>query len=73
LQPAAAAAPPERARGAYFGEPHGWLPTPVIARRALTTRRMGPLIIEEYDATTVVPPGTAASLDAGGNIVIDLP
>jgi N-methylhydantoinase A len=31
----------------------------------------GPLIIEEYDATTVVPPGWRAALDAGGNIMID--
>jgi N-methylhydantoinase A len=29
-------------------------------------------MVEEYDATCVVPPGATASLDAGGNIVIDL-
>jgi len=73
LLPATAAAPSQRARRAYFGEPHGWMSTPVVARRELTTRRMGPLIVEEYDATSVVPPGTAASLDADGSIVIDLP
>jgi N-methylhydantoinase A len=32
----------------------------------------GPVIIEEYDATTVIPPGWRASLDAGGNIMIEL-
>jgi len=30
------------------------------------------VIIEEYDATCVVPPGARAELDAGGNIVIEL-
>jgi N-methylhydantoinase A len=33
----------------------------------------GPCIVEEYDATCVIPPGARASLDAHGNIVIDLP
>ena len=30
--------------------------------------RQGPLIIEEYDTTVVVPPGWAARLDLRGNI-----
>jgi N-methylhydantoinase A len=30
------------------------------------------LIIEDYDATCVVPPGAKAELDAGGNILIEL-
>jgi N-methylhydantoinase A len=33
----------------------------------------GPLIIEEYDATTVVPPGWQARLDSWGNIVVEIP
>jgi N-methylhydantoinase A len=37
------------------------------------TPREGPCIVEEYDATCVIPPGARASLDAHGNIVIDLP
>jgi len=42
------------------------------ARQMLTGRPCdGPLIIEEYDATTVIPPGWRASLDAGANIMID--
>ena len=32
----------------------------------------GPAIVEEYDATCVIPPGARAELDAGGNIVIEL-
>jgi N-methylhydantoinase A len=33
---------------------------------------MGPCIVEEYDATCIVPPGATASLDRFGNIAIDL-
>jgi N-methylhydantoinase A len=31
----------------------------------------GPLILEEFDTTIVVPPGWRASLDAFGNIMLD--
>jgi len=34
--------------------------------------RVGPLIVEEYDATCLIPPGAHAELDATGNIVIEL-
>ena len=47
----------ERAR-AYFGREHGTLATPVLARADLGARpRPGPLLVDEYDATTLVPPG----------------
>ncbi len=59
------------AREAYFGASHGVLRTPVIARQDLdATPRLGPLLVDEYDATTLVPPGGSAHLDAHGNIVI---
>jgi N-methylhydantoinase A len=32
--------------------------------------RQGPLLIDEYDATTLVPPGCSAELDQFGNILI---
>ena len=58
-------------RRAYFGPAHGTLATPVIARAQLgTAPRPGPLLVDEYDATTLVPPGCAARLDTHGNIVI---
>src|SRR5258705_188335 len=58
-------------RRAYFGPAHGAIATPVITRAALdATARPGPLLLDEYDATTLVPPGCAARLDAHGNIVI---
>ena len=60
-------------RQAYFGPQTGWLPTPVVARSALSaTARPGPLIVEEYDATCLVPPNARATLDPRGNIMIEL-
>ena len=65
-----AAPPPRRA---YFGERAGWLETPVLRRRELSPAgRRGPLIVEEYDATCVVPPGARAALDERNNIMIEL-
>ena len=60
-----------KSRKAYFGD-HGWLDTPVLSRADLVNGRAGPLIIEEYDSTCVVPPGAHAECDAAGNIVITL-
>jgi N-methylhydantoinase A len=58
-------------RPAYFGRAHGVLETPVIDREQLTTSALGgPLIVEEYDATTVVPPLWTARLDSHGNILL---
>jgi len=62
------------ARKVYFGRAAGFIDTPVIARGALDeTWCPGPLIIEEYDATCVVPHDARARLDALGNIEIELP
>jgi N-methylhydantoinase A len=63
---------PPPPRPAWFGAQHGWVETPILRRSDLALARVGPLIIEEYDATCVIPPGAKASLDAGGNIVIEL-
>jgi len=60
------------ARRAYFGPDLGWRDTPIIDRADLANPREGPCIVEEYDATCVVPPGARAGLDAHGNIVIEL-
>ncbi|MBI3373345.1 MAG: hydantoinase/oxoprolinase family protein [Betaproteobacteria bacterium] len=59
-------------RPAYFGADIGWLETPVLRRSDLSTPRAGPLIIEEYDATCVIPPQARAGLDPGGDIVIEI-
>ncbi|ETW95697.1 MAG: hypothetical protein ETSY1_29560 [Candidatus Entotheonella factor] len=60
-------------RRAYFGPEQGWLSTPVMGRQALADGPVyGPLIVEEYDATTVIPPGCVASLDNWSNMVIEI-
>src|SRR5262249_15881285 len=62
---------PPPPRQAYFGAQYGWLRTPVMRRGALAVPLAGPVIVEEYDATCVIPPGWRASLDAGENILIE--
>jgi N-methylhydantoinase A len=64
--------PPPPPRPAWFGAAHGWLNTPVLRRSDLIGGRTGPLIVEEYDATCLVPPATHAELDEAGNMVIEL-
>jgi N-methylhydantoinase A len=61
------------ARRVFYGPDLGWRETPILDRPDLATPREGPCIVEEYDATCVVPPGARAALDANGNIVIELP
>jgi N-methylhydantoinase A len=76
---AAARLPPDIAianprRRAYFGPGSttswGWLDARVVNRSALAMAHAGPCIIEEYDATCLVPPGWNARLDWYGNIVM---
>jgi N-methylhydantoinase A len=57
-------------RAAHFGTTYGLIETPVITRSALQTTTRGPLLIDEYDSTIVVPPDMQASLDAQGNVVV---
>ena len=63
----------ERERDVHFAE-HAWVRTRVVDRAALEggDRLEGPCVVEELDATIVLPPGTSAEIDAVGNIVIDL-
>ncbi len=59
-------------RRVYFGATDGWQETPILRRPDLSNPVDGPAIVEEYDATCVVPPRAQARLDVYGNIVIDL-
>ena len=64
---------PAGSRSAYFGPAVGFIETPVLDRPALSRVPVkGPLIVEEYDATTVVPPGWRAHRDEAGNIVLEM-
>ena len=61
--------PAAKSRMAYFGDPPQPIETPVLSRFSLTsTPQEGPLLIDEYDATTVVAPGYKAWLDKRGSI-----
>ncbi len=60
-------------RDLYF-EGEGWLESPVIRRSDLDPgdRITGPAVIEEFNSTTLLPPGLTGEVDATGNILIDL-
>ncbi len=61
-------------RPAWFPETGGFTPTPVWDRYALAPgmRLEGPAIVEERESTSVLPPGTAATVDAYANLVVEL-
>src|SRR5262249_40557418 len=62
----------ESSRRAYFGAQHGLLETPIVQRGNVeVTTREGPLIVEEYDATTLVPPGWRVRRDGRDNMLIE--
>ena len=64
---------PTGRRMAYFGPTLGSAETLIANRSYLTdTPIPGPLVIEEYEGTAVVPPDCSARLDGVGNIVIEL-
>ena len=67
------AAPMSGSRSVYFGRAVGWLTTPVVSRAQITAAPLrGPLIVEEYDATAVVPPDATIRRDALGVLHLEL-
>jgi N-methylhydantoinase A len=49
-----------------------WCETPVLGRGDLAAKPLdGPLVVEEYDATTLVPPGWSARLGVASAIVLE--
>jgi N-methylhydantoinase A/oxoprolinase/acetone carboxylase beta subunit len=69
-QPGPAAKP--AARMAYFAESGGYVECPVHARENLPagTQLPGPLLIEEKESTTVIPPRARLEVDFHGNLLI---
>jgi len=58
-------------RAADFGPADGTLETPVRARGSITAEPVpGPLLIDEYDTTVVVPPGWTVALDAATGALV---
>jgi N-methylhydantoinase A len=68
-----AGAPTTRSRPVHFARGSPAVDTEVVARSAIpAVARHGPLVIEEFDATTVVAPDARVRRDSMGNIVLDL-
>ena len=74
--------PPEQASVRREGAPRrreawfratGFAPTPVLDRDTLDPAAVlhGPLIVEQMDTTTVVPPGWSLRVDGLGNLVLE--
>ncbi len=59
-------------RDVWFG--NGWTETPVYRRERLPrdAHLDGPAIVEQMDTTVVLPPGTAATADEDGNLVVEV-
>jgi len=66
--------PSRGTRPVYFESTKGFVETPVLERRRLAAGQsiVGPAVIEQVDCTTVVEPGQTATVDADGNLVIEL-
>jgi N-methylhydantoinase A len=62
------------ARDVYFDEVRGFTDTPIYDRARLSSGAAidGPAVIEQTDATVLVPPGASARVDAYRNLVIDV-
>ncbi len=67
------AAVTDHERDVHF-DGHGWVGTRVFDRNGLEAGQelAGPCVVEELDATLVLPPDTTARVDGVGNIVIVL-
>ena len=56
----------------YFGPEAGLRETTILPREALTDDPQdGPIIVEEYDSTVVIPPGWRVWRDLQDNILIE--
>ena len=60
-------------RPVWLAETRDFVPTPIYARERLRpgNRFTGPAIVEQMDATTLVPPGTTARVDAYLNLILE--
>jgi len=63
---------PESSRSVYWGPAWGWLDTPILPRGYLVRLGgvAGPVIVEQSDATVVVPPSAYVESITGGTLKI---
>jgi N-methylhydantoinase A len=67
------AAPSTGTRAVSFERDTSFVETAIVTRRSLDRApRRGPLIIDEFDATIVVPPDATVRHDAFGSIVVEI-
>src|SRR5437867_2446917 len=61
-------------RRAWFPETRGWTECAVYDRSALApgARLDGPAIVEERESTSVLPPGTSATVDEYANLIVEV-
>jgi len=61
-------------RRAWFPETGGWTECAIYDRYALApgSRLDGPAIVEERESTSVLPPGTAATVDEYANLIVEV-
>jgi len=72
--PAGAPARPRGERAVIFDDVTQWIATPIYAREDLGAGTVidGPLIVEQLDATTLVPPGARMRVDDYLNLLISV-
>ena len=69
IPPEGAAEPVSRS---VWLDSQGWIELPILSRGALSdVARRGPMMVQEYDSTCLVPGGWAASLDPFGSIRLE--
>jgi len=62
-----------KVRKAYFGPGHGLLDTPVLTLEEIgSIARQGPILIDTYDTTIVVPPDCRIGTSSEGSLNIDI-
>jgi N-methylhydantoinase A len=79
LRPSPDAGPDPRAaefghRDVWFQEIGGFVSCPLYDREKLAAgnRIAGPAIVEQMDATTLIPPGATATVDSYANLILEL-
>lgn len=64
---------PEETRRIYFGSEMGWREVPVVDRTHISAEpRQGPLLIEEFEGTTLVPPNAYVHSGDFDSVIIQL-
>ena len=58
-------------RRAYYGEPWGTIDTAVLSRAGIGAGVRGPVLVDEYDSSIVVPPDMQVRLDPQNNLIME--